>query len=248
MASVQIELRDRLRGYDRSAWLDSSGYHARRFYTVNTEDPEQAVMATGLPAYGDPHPDLPNCFVTRVEPVVSFGASGGGWSEVSVQYDAPSSGSGGDTATVGTAWTSLSQSVTQQPIRFAADGSVIPETSREVNTTELVVRAYTNDVVTKIALFQAMANKVNNNTVTFPYLEGLNVPLVVPARQLLARTVSVRSVRTGLVEVNYTFGYGPTGSFEFTYQPEDENGAALGPPVTKKIYPEVAFSGAGVLW
>lgn len=249
MAAVQGETRDRSRGLDRRARLDATGYHAVRFLIVDTDDPEEAVIATGLPAYGDPHPLLPDCFVRQIEPAQSFGGPANGWSEVMVVYDAPTPGGGGDSAVAGDASAFFGQSVTQQPVRFDIVSAPIPETQREVNVTELGVRAYTGAVTVKLAAWALQQNRVNSNSVTFPDFEGLpGSGLVVPARQLLARTVSFRPVRLGVAEVTYTFGYGPTGSFDYVFQPEDENGAALGPVQTKKIYPETAFLGAGVLW
>lgn len=82
---------------------DVNGYTGRRTYKVNTGDVAEAMMATGLPALGEPwNAALPQLVVTRIGPVNAWAhkpatSTDNGWCYIPVEYSTPSGGGTGRT-------------------------------------------------------------------------------------------------------------------------------------------------------
>jgi len=251
-----VEIHDRPNGWYPKVSKDTRGYIAERYFRVNTQDEVDVFNATGLPALFDPHPSVPGIVALRMDPELIGGtdASGrNGWIIIKVSYVPLATAQLDATATEDYSFAEINQSTTQVRVNYSINPTTgdtvkrIPETTIEAGVSELVVHGYKNSV-TPLTQWLQIVGTVNTNAVVVPPVRGLSWTITAQPFELLARSLSIRAVRENLAEYIYTFGFGPAGSWLHRFQPEDENGEALGNVETAVVYREKVFPGAGVFW
>lgn len=250
MPPTAVERFDRDKGWFPQVSDDTNGLQGTRFFMVDTDDPVDWINASGLPARGDPFPGVPLLLVQSRRPTVIGGrlnATSKAWSIVEVGYGTEAANADSQ-AEDGAKYSEFSTSTQQVQVITAANGSPIPPAQREVNTAEVKVTAYRSSL-NALAAFIGIQNKINSNAVDLPALQGLiGSGLTAAPGQLLARSVSVTAVRSNLVKVVYTFGYGPVDAFKVSYRYQDADGNSVAPTYFADVQGTVAYPAAGVLW
>lgn len=200
-------------------------------YRVPTANRDEALTADGLPAVGSVLP-APAAGLIALERRSAPHPKGSGFTLVTVTGVSPEIAvafdprivegpiesyaevrSSSSTVQVRKAYNDLTQEV--EPL---AEGVTLGE---ETGQAELVAHAFLDGptAVNAVAYFvNAIQNRTNSNQVTFPPLryQGPDSRITADAEQLLARSIDVKALRAGLVEVVMTFGFAPSDSYIVT--------------------------------
>ena len=218
---------------------------------MNTSEADLALGALGLPLLGSAwSTNIPNLLVSsrKTSPIGGRDDNNRrGHTLVELEYADPT-WSDAVLPQVDYAYSTVTTSTQTLQVIADAAGNATPPLSREKNLMEIRVTAYKSSFGA-IASFVNILNKINSNPVTFPPIRGFADGVVTAAAgQLLARGFELREKRTGVCEITYTFGYGPTNSFRAEYRNQDADGNATGPVIYADVQGSIAYPSAGVLW
>jgi hypothetical protein len=251
MPITAIELHDRdFAGRDcyPKVRVALEGTYATRYFRVNTHEYDLALTAMNLPGTFDPLAMDPLSVVMEI----SAEKVGGEVYVVTVEYMPVQPGirDPDDTADDTLKFTSFVVSTDQATIELDAVNMTdpIPETTIEANKIELVVVVYKSSVLGVASAWNAIANKLNANVVTFPPYRFTIQSEVAPVKSLLARTISHDPIKPGLHKFTMTFGYAPPGSWRKIWYDRDEDGVPILGHIND-LYPAVTYPApGGALW
>jgi hypothetical protein len=236
-------LNDPAQGYIDELAEDINGLRGVRHFKVNSRDLIQVRAANFLPVLGDGWPGEPTLLVTGLE----MRHLTGGWSLATVRYGQQNAQNFDFVAQPNDAYTTITETTQQVPIAFSVQGDPIDDASVEANASEFLVTVYKN-AMAWLPSWLTIANKLNDATVTLPSLFGITAPIVVPPRNLLARSYEVTPVREGLIRVTFRLGFAPADNWKhYQVVEEDEDGV----PLTANrfdVYQTATYPVGGVLW
>jgi hypothetical protein len=174
----------------------------------------------------------------------------GQWTIIRVGFGVIQSGGSIDSkATSTTAFHELLESAQQLEITADINDDPIKPTTKVVASNQLVVTGYRTGAqyLSSTTHWHTIRGKLNSGTVAIPAI--LNVSgsnFTAAAKELLAMSRRVTPVQTNLVRIDYTFGFGPAGTFQYIWFEEDEDGVPiLG--YQSDIYTTAAFTPSS-LW
>lgn len=242
---------DRQRGWYPRISVRPDGVYVTEFYLVDTDDPHLSIFAMGLPTLGSAHDNHQNSFLVSLDPDPIGGrdsASTRGFHIVRAIYEPPKPNNFDAIAVVGDKFSEIRPTTEQAQVRFAFDGTKVPQTAKEADKVELVVVAYHSNTAW-LQAWAAIKNKINSNSVMIP--EVLNCPgsgFTAGPRQLLMRAPRISPVKPGLMRVEFPMAYAPTDGHKFQWKNEDADGNPVGPIQMADLQGEAAYPAAGVLW
>ncbi len=245
MALTAVPIFDSELGLVPTWQRNTGGYSGRTPYRVNTSEPDLALTAPGLPAIGDAHPSLAGALCRGL----SYQYIGGGdnevpacgWCAVWAEWATVSSSTGPFDPQDGDSYTEFAVSVGQARVRQSATAQPLyEEASKEAAQSELIVRRYASNL-DLISAFISVINRGNTNALLLPPIFGLGSGLNVSPRQLLARSFETRTVRDGLVEIRFRYGFGQAGWYDVAQVRLDANGQPTGPATIFNVQGDVAY-------
>ncbi len=235
-------LNDRELGYT-TITETASVSSAQKFFRVNTEDPDIALQASGLPAIGSTFSPSRTYLkltqrTTRPLGGTDAGSSGGGHTVVQCDYSSPDPQPTDTNVDATDTFSRYQFSESQVPIRYDIALAPIAETTKQLTTVELIVVTYSSTLL--IQHWATIRDQVNSNVVLIPAIFGVPATqfAALPG-QLLALAPEIRPVRDGLLETSWRFAYAP--DFKFRWRKEDETGTPVGAIVQSDIYTSVSY-------
>lgn len=228
------------------------GLEGRRYFRVDTADPEKVLTALNVPALWDAHPRTPPGVGLNVPIVQSINQmrnpEGAGFIvEVVYRPATPGTRNPDDDAEDFTAFIDFEPSADQETVRSdVLTGSPIKETTVQASRLEIIVTTYRTDYIAALSAHLAMLDKVNSNAVTFPAPRGMTTRYTAPARTLLAKPWRAEPVGRGLMKLTIPFGITEPDGWRYRWPREGEDGQ-VNQIDTNDIYKLTTYQ-TGALW
>lgn len=233
---------DRSIGYTNISESDT-GSRGQKFFRVSTEDPDIALVTSGIPSLGSnfspTRPELKlRSRTTSPLGGTDQGGAGGGHTLVTCEYgtaDPQPTDTGVQPAQT---FSRYQFSEAQVPIRYDVSLQPIAETTKLLSTVELIVTTYSSAL--PLQHWVTIRDKVNDNVVLIPAVYGIpTTQFAATAGQLLALPPEIRPVRQGLLEINWRFAYAP--DFKFRWRKQDDTGTPTGAIIESVIYDQISY-------
>lgn len=270
MAISAIELRDRNLGAYPDLTVSPQGMSGRRFYRVNSIDPDEVanLIGAGIPGVGTPwSAQRPTTIATGYSMRCMGGQdtpTSSGLTIVEVQYSPLSLEVGNAAAPVGAKWSEIAVSTQQISAVETVTGTPLPPSagiSAEASVVELKVTGVRANLNT-LQTFFGILNRINSNPVDIPGVRGfLGGGFTAQPGELLARGIGFEPIDENRVRAVYTFGLAPllpndpqnpggpkSSAFIRRYRKTDAAGNPTGPYLLADVQGSTAYPAAGVLW